>query len=147
MVTHGLEMINISTWRWTSFDLPVTITSVSTLSNGIVVTKISGSSIQSLSLDKGYSPSQEPIPPALTVRPLYWGKIIVIVPTSRDCVVLLETATIQRVLVIPAQKDLLVPTDRTVVLCASPEKKAAVHCFVKRGKEYLQLWEFRSQSP
>ena len=53
----------------------------------------------------------------------------------------------QRVLVIPAQKNLLVPTDRTVVLCASPEKKAVVHFFAKGGQEHLQLWEFRSQSP
>lgn len=57
MATHRLEIINISTWHWASFDFPVTITSALTLSNGIVVAKISGSSIRLSSLDKGYSPS------------------------------------------------------------------------------------------
>jgi len=39
-----------------------------------------------------------------------------------------------RVLAIPAQENLLIPTDRTNVLCASLEKKTAVHCFADRGR-------------
>ena len=39
-----------------------------------------------------------------------------------------------QVLAIPAQENLLIPTDRTNVLCASLETKIAVHCFADRNK-------------
>jgi len=52
-----------------------------------------------------------------------------------------------QVLTIPTHKNVSVPTDRTVVLCASLENKVAVHCFAEGGKEYLELWGFDHQRP
>ena len=145
--TRGLILANVSPRGLTYFDFPAIITSVSTLSNGTVVANVSGSGIQMLSLDKGYVPSQELAPSALTVHPLDRGRIIAIVPTDRDGVILLETASMSQVLKIPGQKKFSVSTDRTVVLCASLENKIAVHCSARGGKEYLQLWKFASRHP
>ena len=140
MKTGGLELINVSTWRWAHPDFPATVTSVSTLSNGTVVANVMGSGIQLLSLDEGYAPPQQLLPPTLSVRPLDEGRIIAVVPTSRDRVILLESATMSQVLTIPTQTTLLVPTNRTVVLCASLKRRFAVCCLEEGGKNYLQLW-------
>ena len=146
--TRGLEVLNIGPKpKWTYFNFLPMITSVSTLSNGIVVANVAGSGIQLLRLDKGYTPSQQPIPPRLSVHPLDKGRIIAVVPTDGDRVILVETATMSQVLAIPTQKNPSAPTDRTVILCASLEKKIAVNCFAEGGKAYLQLWTFFPRSP
>jgi len=140
MMTGGLESITVSPWLRTRFDFPAMIASVSTLSNGTVVANVTGSGIQLLNLNEGSTTSQQDLPPSLTVQPLDEGRIVAIVPTDRDRVVLLETATMLPVLTIPARGNLSVPLDRPVVLCASLENKVAVHCFAEGGKEYLELW-------
>jgi hypothetical protein len=145
--TPGLVSINVRTLDSRDFDLVATITSVSTLSNGTVVANVAGSGIQLLSLDEGSAPSRGLIPPTLTVHPLDQGRIIAIIPTNRDRVVLLEAATMSQVLEIPAQGNLSVPTDRAVVLCASLENKIAVHCFAEGGKECLELWKSACHYP
>jgi len=145
--TRGLILVNVSSRGLTYFDFPSMITSISTLSNGTVVANVAGSGIQLLSLDKGYAQPQEPIPPVLTVHPLDKGRIIAIVPKDRDGFILLETATMSQVFTIPGQKKFSASTDRSVVLCASLEKKIAIHCSTSGGKEYLQLWKFVSRYP
>ena len=147
VMTRGLESIDVSPWRHTSFDFPATITSISTLLNGTVVVNVAGSGIQLLNPDEGSATSQQLLPPTLIVQPLDEGKITAIVPTDRDRVILLEVATMSQVLTIPAQENLPVPIDHTVVLCASLEYKVAVHCFVEGGKGYLELWGFDHQRP
>ena len=149
--TRGLALVSVSPWGLTYFDLPATTASISTLSNGTVVANAEGVGIQLLALDEGYAPSQELIPPALTVHPLDKGRIIAVilanVPTNRHRVILLEMDTMSEVLRIPAQKNLSVPTDHTAVPCASLDKETVVHCYVEGGKAYLQLWSFSSRSP
>ena len=161
MKTRGLALIHVPAWNVRYLDLPAAVTSVSTLSNRTVVANVPDTGLQllsldeellrlgeeSLNLDEGYTPSREPLPPALTVHPLDKGKIIAIVPISRDCVILLEMATMRRILTIPGREGLLVPTDRTVVLCASLAGKTAVHCFVEGDKAHLQLLEFPFRNP
>jgi len=147
MVPRGLESISVSPCRRTSFDFPAKIASVSVLSNGTVVANVVGSGIQLLNLDEGSAISRQLLPPTLTVHPLDEGSIIVIVPTDRDRITILEADTMSQVHTIPAQKNLPVPTDRTVVVCASLRNKAAVHCFVEEGSEYLQLWRFGDRDP
>ena len=144
---RGLETFNISTSRWTYFDFPATITSISTLSNGTVVVNVAATGIQLLGLNKGPVPSEQPIPPAFAVHSLDHGRIISIVPTDRDRVILLETDTMSQFLTIPAPKNLPAPIDHTVVLCASLENKIAVHHFSEGSKEHLQLWRPGSQYP
>ena len=147
MKTRGLMLVDVSPRGLTYLDFPAMITSISTLSNGTVVANVAGSGIQLLSLDKGFMPSEELIPPVLTVHPLDKGRIIAIVPTDRNGVILLETATMSKVLTIPDQKDLSVSTNRAVVLCASLENKIAVYYSARGGKGYLQLWKFVSRHP
>jgi len=145
--THGLVLVDVLRCGLTYFDLPTTIKSVSTLSNGIVVTNAAGIGIQLLSLGEGYAPSQELIPPAPILRPLDKNRIIAIIPANHGRVILLEMGTMLQVLAIPVQEHLPVPTDRTDVLCASLEKGIAVRCSVGGGKWYLQLWVFLSRKP
>ena len=140
MKTGGLELIDVSTWCWTHSNFPATVTSVSTLSNGTVVANVMGSGIQLLSLGEGYAPPRQLLPPALSVRPLEEERIIAVVPVGRDRVILIESDTMSQVLAIPTQTTLLVPTDRTVVLCASLRRRLAVCCFEEGGKSHLQLW-------
>ena len=147
MKTRGLALIDVSAWDVKYLDLPAAVTSISTLSNRTVVANLTDTGLQLLSLDDGPSPSRQLIPPTLTAHPLDKGRIIVIVPIDRDRIILLQTATILQVLMIPAQEYVPVPTDRTAVLCASLENKTAVHSFAKDGKEYLQLWKFTYRSP
>ena len=140
--TCGLVLINVFSWRQTNLDLPATITSVSMLSNGTVVANAAGIGIQLLNLDDGSTPSPQLIPPTLTVHSLDKGRIIAIVPINRNRVILLETNAMSQVLEIPAQKHLLVPIDRAIILYALLRKKIAVHCFAEGGQGYLQLRGF-----
>jgi len=147
MNPRRLESLNVLTWRWTYFDFLATIISISILSNGTVVANIMGSGIQLLNLNEGSAAYQQLLPPTATVESLDEGRIIAIVPTDLDRVILLEAATMSKVLTIPAQKDLPVPTNQTTVVCASLNRKVVVHCFGKGGEDYLQLWEFNRQRP
>jgi len=141
MEARGLESISVSPWHRKCHDFPATVTSVLTLSNGTVVANLADSGIQLLILDEGYTPPQQVVPPALTVRPLDEGKIVTIVPTDRDRVILLEVATMSEVFTIPAQGGLLIPIDRTVIICASLENKIAVYCLAEGHNVMLQLWK------
>jgi len=145
MQTHGLQLFNIPMKRWRQFDHPATITSVSTLSNGTVVVNAAGSGIQLLSLDSGYAPSRQPITPALTVHPADQERIITIVPTTHDHIILLEIATMRQLTRIPAQGDRVSLANHTVIPCASLVKLMAVYCFIEGGKKNLQLWKFGHQ--
>ena len=147
MKTHGLQLLNISTGAWEHFDHPATITSVSMLPNGTVVANVAGSGIQLLNLNEGSAISRQPITPALTMHAVDEDRILVIVPTSRDRVALLNLATMVQLLTIPARKTRTIPTDRIVVLCASFGNRIAVHCFEELGKENLELWRFGHEYP
>ena len=70
----------------------------------------------------------------LTVHSLDKGRTSAIVAANRDYVILLETATTLQVLM-TAQKNLLIPTDWTI-LCALLEREVAVHYLATQGKEW-----------
>jgi len=57
--------------------------------------------IQLLILDTECKPPKK-LPPALIIHPLDKGKIIALIPVSRDRVVLLQTATVSEVFTVPA---------------------------------------------
>ena len=141
--TPGLETVDISTGRWTHFDFPATLTSISTLTNGTVVANVRGSGIQLLRLDQEHASPQQPTPP-LTMYPLDKGRIISIVPATNDRVILLETSTMSQVFSAPTQRGDAV---HVTVLCASLENKIAVYCFAGAGRGYLQMWEFSRGYP
>jgi len=147
MESQGLQSFNISTQRWEELDHPATITSVSTLSNGIVVANAAGFGIQLLRPEEGCAPSRQPVTPMLTTRPLDGDRIIAIVPVSRDCVILLESTTMRQLLKIPARENLPILTDRAVVICASLKTEVAVHCFEEGNRANLQLWKFGYGDP
>jgi len=147
MESQGLQLFSIPTKRWEELDHPAKITSVSTLSNGIVVANAVGFGIQLLRPDEGYAPSQRPITPTLTTRPLDREKIIAIVPVTRDCVILLESTTMRQLLKIPARENLSIPTNRAAILCASLETRVAVHCFEGGNGANLQLWKLGDGNP
>ena len=152
----GLETIDISTGCLTRFDLAATVTSVSTLSNGIVVANVQGSGIQLLSLgQERASPGQSILPP-LAMYPLDKGRIIVIVSATNDYmtdhITLLETATMSQVLSIHTQEALFKPAadrtaDRTAILYASLENGIAVCCLKGWSGNTLEMWEFSHQNP
>ena len=143
----GLETVDISTGCLTRFDFPVTPASISTLSSGTVVANVRGSGIQLLRLHQGRAPPLQPTPPPLTTSPMDEGRIVTIVPTTNDRIILLETSTMSQVLSIPTRKVIPVATDRTVVLHASFKNEVAVCCFEEWLKNGLQMWEFSRQLP
>ena len=59
MITPGIKLFGIPARDWRRFNHPATITSISTLSSGTVVANVTGSGIQLLSLDEGYTPPQQ----------------------------------------------------------------------------------------
>ena len=143
----GLETVDISTGRWTHFNFPATLASVSTLSNGTVVTNAQNSGIQILRLHQERTSPQQPTPPPLTMYPLDKGRIIVIIPASNDRIILLETATMSRVFSIPTKEAFSVAADHTVVLCASLKNRITT-CYLKgEHRNDLQLWEFSHERP
>ena len=147
METHGLQLFNISTWRLKHIECPGIMTSVSSLQNGTVVAKFSGSGIQLLSVDEGHALPQQPIVSALTVDFFDQDKIIAIFPTSRDHILLLELATMSQLLKIPIQKSNITPTDHITILCGSRENRMAVYCFEEGDKAFLQSWGFHEDVP
>jgi len=145
--TRGLLLFDISKRDWKYFHCPAAITSVSTLSNGIVVVNATDFGIQLLSLDMGDVISQQHIPPVLAVHPSNEGGVVAIVPTNRDRVILLELATMSQVLTIPARENCAIPTEHAVVLCVSLKNKMAVYWFKEGGKVNLQMWKFYDGYP
>jgi WD40 repeat protein len=141
--TRGLRVFNIPTRRWRHIDYQDPVTSVSPLSNGTAATYYAGSGVQLLSLDGGHTePRQPALISALHLRSLDQGKVIAVLQTGRDSVVLLEAATMRRLFEIPALRSLATPTDRVPIFCASLGRYKAVYSFREREKEYMQLWEF-----
>ena len=145
--TDGLEVLNLSTGHWRHFDHPATVSSVFTLPNGGVVANVVGSGIQSLDLGEGYTPPQQVTVPALTAHSLDEGRIIAVLLTTQDHVVLLEFTTMSQLLTIPIRNTHAIPTNSAPVLCASRENRLAFYCFEEGGKGHLQLWRFGSNLP
>ena len=141
METHGLHVFNISTHEWRHIEYPDTATYISSLPNGTVVANFADSGIQLLSLDEGYTPSQQSSASALTVHTFDQGKIISIFSTSRDSIVFLKPSTMSQLLTIPVRKVRAIIADRNYVLCASLENRVAVYCYEEGGRGYMELWE------
>ena len=141
MSAPGLELFNIQARDWKQFNHPAMISSISTLSNGVVVTNVIGTGIQLLSLDEGYSPPQQAMISACTLHALDQGNIIAVLPTSLDQVTLLGSSTMSPLLTIPNNYD-FPPTYRFPILCASFEHRIAVH--IELG---LSLWRFGGEAP
>ena len=137
----GLDTVDISTGCRTRFDFPATATSVSTLSNGTVVANVPGSGIQLLQLNQEDASPQQPTPPPLTMHPLDKGRIVAIVPTTDDHVILVETATLSQIFSTPTKK----ATNHVVVFYASLENKVMVLYLEEGDGGYLQMWEFSRQ--
>ena len=142
METHGLRLINVSTRRWRHVEHPDTMTSVSSLPNGTIAATFAGSGVQLLSVEGEYDAYQPPTYLPLTVHSFDEGRIIAILPTKRDRIVLLELACMSNLLAIPAQNTPTTSTDRTHVLCASLENRMAVCCSDEWDRRCLQLWQF-----
>ena len=146
--TPGLELFSVPACRRKRFDHPSTITSVSALPNGTAVANVTGSGIQLLSLDEGYTPPRQPTASILTVHILDKGKIIAIVPTNRDRITLLESATMSPLLTIPAGAH-TIPTDLPPILCASLKHRIAL-CSLQYADDkaaLLEMWRFASEIP
>ena len=147
METHGLQLFNISKQRRRHIEYPDKMTSVSSLPNGTVVANFTGSGIQLLDLRGGDTASQQPTISALTVDSFDQGKIIAILPASRNYIVLLDPVTMSELLKIPAQEANTTPTYRARILWASLDRRMAVHSFNGVEKEFMQLWEFDEEHP
>ena len=142
MMTHGLQLFNVSTRRWRHFDHPATITSVSTLPNGTVVANSAASGIQLLNPDEEYAPSRQLITPTLAVHSADQGRIIAIVPVASDRVIILESATMLQLLEIPVVGNVQYLLRETTFPCASLEHLMAFCCFEEGNTMQLQLWKF-----
>ena len=143
-----LNLFSVSLREWRQFDLPVTVTSISTLPNGTVVADVTGSGIQLLSLSEGHASPQQPAIPALTVCAFDQDNIIAISSSSstpRDIVTLLESVTMSPLLTIPTPN--ATPPGRTAILCASLEHRIAVHRFESHQETYLEMWGFGDEVP
>ena len=136
-----LRLFNVRTQRWRSIEYPDTMTYISSLPNGTVVANSVGSGIQLLGLDQGdITPSRRPDISTSTVHAFDQGKIMTIIPTSRDHIVLLEPVTVSQLIAIPVRNT----SHPTHILCASLENHVAVYCFEEVDREYMQLWRLHS---
>ena len=144
--TPGLELFSVPACRRRRFDHPAAITSVSVMPNGTAVANVTGSGIQLLSLDERYTPPRQPIASILTVHTFDEGNIIAIVPTKRNHITLLESATMSPLLTIPAGT-ITIPTDRPPILCASLEHRVAFRFFRDDLTESLEMWRFGGATP
>lgn len=144
---HGLQVFNISRRIVRRLEYSNAVTSLSSLQNGTVVANVAGSRIQLLSLDGWHAPSQQSTISALTVQDFDQGKIIAIITTDREHVVLLETASMSKLLKIPVRETRLTPTDHSTILCASHKKSMAVYYFKVDGIMFLELWRFHEAVP
>jgi WD40 repeat protein len=146
---RGLHVFKVSTQYWRDISYPDTATSISPLPNGTVAVNTVDSGIQLLSLDVEPAGSLDPAISisVLTIHPLDQGKIIVVLPTSRDSIILLEVATMKQLLKIPVPRNSPTPTNHTRVFCASLANKVAVYSFNEREQGYIQLWKFHHKPP
>ena len=140
---HGLLLFNLLTRHLKHIEYPDTMSFVSSLPNGTVAANFAVSGVQLLNLDGGYSSPKQPTLPALTVHAFDQGRIIAILLTSGDHIVLMELATMKQLLNIPAQETNRTATDRTHVLCASLDNRMAVHYSKGSKGGFLRLWKFR----
>ena len=146
METPGLELFSVSARSWRRFGYPATITSTSVLSSGTVVANVAGSGIQLLSLDEGHAPPQYPTTSTLAMHTFDEGNIIAILPTTRDHVKLVNSATMSPVFTVPA-RTWPIPTGRPPILCASLQYNIAVCGFEDRNKTHRELWRFGREAP
>ena len=147
MSTPGIELFSIPARDWRRFNHPATITSISTLSGGTVVANVTGSGIQLLSLDEGYTPPQQQTSSALTVHALDRGNIIAVSSTNPKHVALLESSTMSPLLTIRVPPAENIPIDRPAILCASLQHRVAVHHTESTHKTRLGLWRFGKGNP
>ena len=147
MNTPGIELFSITTRDWKRFNYPATITSISTLASGTVVANVRGSGIQLLSLDEGYTPSQQQTLSALTVCALDRGNIIAVSSTNPNQVELLESPTMSPLLTIPVPPAEDIPIGRPTILCASLQHRVAVHLTENTPNIRLELWRFEEEDP
>ena len=143
--TPGIELFNISTGNWRRFNHPATITSISTFPNGTVVAKVTGSGIQLLSLDEGYTPPQQLS--ALTVHALDRGNIIAVSFSNPKHVTLLESPIMSPLLTIHVSPIKGIPIDRSTILCASLQHRVAVQHIEHLNRTILRLWRFGGKTP
>ena len=144
--TPGLELFSVPACRRRRFDHPATITSIAVLPNGTAVANVTGSGIQLLSLDKRHTSPRQPTTSILTVHTFDEGKIIAIVQTNRDCIILLESATMLPLFTIPARSR-TISTSLPPILCASLKHRIAFCPFQGGGGTYLEMWRFGSGTP
>ena len=142
----GLELFSVPASRKRRLDHPATITSVSVLPNGTAVANVTGTGIQLLNLDERYTPPRQPIASILTVHAVDEGKIVAIVPTNRDRITLLESATMSPLFTIPARTHKIF-TDLPPILCASLKHRVAICYFQGGGGTHLEMWRFGSGTP
>ena len=144
--TRGVGLFSVPARSWRQFDHLSAITSVSTLLNGTVVANVEGSGIQLLSLDEGHSPPRQPTASSYTVNTLDEGKIIVLHPSNRDPIVLLETATMSEIRTIPTWPSPF-RSNVSKILCASLKHHIVVHYVGDVLSGRLRLWCFRDETP
>ena len=144
--TPGLELFIVPAGSWRAFGHPATITSISVLSSGTAIANVAGSGIQLLSLDEGHAPPQYPTTSTLAMRTFDEGKLIALLPTTRDHIKLIKSATMSPLLTIPA-RTWPIPTDLPPILCASLGHRIAVCYFEDRRKTRLELWRFGGEAP
>ena len=142
----GLELFSVPAQSWRQFNHSATITSVSILLNGTAVAHVAGSGIQLLSLEEGHTPPQQSIISTLTVHTFDEGNIVAILPTSRDRITLLESATMSPLLTIPV-RTFEIPTDRPPILCVSLKHRIAIFFVEVSGETRLKLWKFGGKAP
>ena len=142
----GLELFSVPACKRRRLDHPATITSVSVLPNGTAVANVTSTGIQLLNLDERYTPPRQPTASILTVHAFDEGKIIAVVPTNRDRITLLESATMSPLFTIPAGTH-TISTDLPPILCASLKHRIAFRSFKGRTAVYLEMWRFGSGTP
>ena len=147
MDTPGIELFSIPARDWRQFNHPATITSISTLSSGTVVANVTGSGIQLLSLDEGYTPPQQQTLSALTVHALDRGEIIAASSTNSNQVALLESSTMSPLLTIRVPPAKNISIDRPTILCASLQHRVAVYLTETTHNTRLGLWRFGKENP
>ena len=147
METHGLGLFNISTRQLKHIEYPDKVTSISSLQNWTIVAGVAVSGIQLLSLEEGNTPPRQPAISALTVEAFDQDRIIAILLTSRDRILLLEQVTMSQLLEIPIRNVHLTPTDHATIFCVSHKNLMAVYCFKEGDTGFLQLWRFHEEVP
>ena len=145
--TGALRLLDFQTRRWQTFEHSDAVTSVSPLPNGTVVAHFAVSGVQLLSLDGGYTKSQQP--DTISALPLYsldQGKVIAVHSPRRLHIVLLDASTMEQLLELPVIESIRsTPSHR--ILCVSHRRGRAVWCFNTREKDYMQLWSFGYPAP